>query len=76
MNEPHTSELNSRISLIGASAASPTLVVKWKIVYIYMFVWYMRIPDQLLLARLSHEPAWQPLLPHHFSGQNYWWSEV
>ena len=33
-------------SLIGARCARPTLVVKRKIVYmfIYMFIWYMRIP--------------------------------
>ena len=34
----HTSELNSGISVIGVSAASPTLVVKTD-----MFFWYIRI---------------------------------
>ena len=37
------------VILIGASAASPTLVDKTKIclysyLYIYIYIWYMRIP--------------------------------
>ena len=46
LSEPHTSESNSAI-FIGASAASPTLVVKTEnclYIYIYIYIWYVRIP--------------------------------
>ena len=52
VSKPHTSELNRDFSsnIIGASAASPTLVVKTEnCLYIYLYIyiiyiWYVRIP--------------------------------
>ena len=39
VSEPHTSEFNGGISLIAASAASPTLVVKYTYTYIFIYLY-------------------------------------
>ena len=52
-SNPHARPTMHCIPLVGASAASPTLVVKTEnclyiymfiCLYVYMFIWYVRIP--------------------------------